>query len=110
MGEDGIPPVQAVGGDRAVTGLTVEGTGVGKGRKGDQSESVKSDTVGTKKTNVLGDAVQVCFEMDDNTGKMVARLKDSTTGEVLRQIPPEEMLKIAKMVNQFLGICVDRHS
>jgi len=33
-----------------------------------------------------------------------------TTGEVIRQIPPEEMLKLAEAIDKYLGLFVDRQS
>jgi flagellar protein FlaG len=53
---------------------------------------------------------RLVFEKDDTTGKMVARLKDPLTGELIRQVPPEELLKVAESVNRYLGLLVDRKS
>jgi flagellar protein FlaG len=67
-------------------------------------------SVQPQKVQVLDDLIQLVFEHDDNTGRMVARVKNSTTGEVLRQIPPEEMLKLARLIDKYLGLFVDRQS
>ncbi len=36
------------------------------------------------------------FEMDEEAGRTVVRVVDAASGEVIRQIPPEEMLAAAK--------------
>jgi uncharacterized FlaG/YvyC family protein len=45
---------------------------------------------------------QVQFKLDQESGKMVFYLKDAQTGETLRQIPDETVLRISKHISQFL--------
>lgn len=45
---------------------------------------------------------QLQFELDQSAGKMVFYLKDAQTGETLRQIPDETVLRISKNINQYL--------
>ena len=40
------------------------------------------------------------FSVDDDSGRMVIKVLDSTTQEVIRQIPGEEALKFARMLNE----------
>lgn len=47
-------------------------------------------------------ANQLQFELDQDADKMVFYLKDAQTGETLRQIPDETVLRISKNINQFL--------
>ena len=42
------------------------------------------------------------FSVDSDTKKPIVKMVDSTTGEVIRQIPSEEMLAIARSIDQFL--------
>jgi len=46
------------------------------------------------------------FQLDDATGKTVVRVIDIATEEVIRQIPSEEMLAIAKAIDQMKGLLV----
>lgn len=46
------------------------------------------------------------FSVDDDTGKIVVKLIDTATSEVLRQIPSEEMLHIATMIDKLQGILI----
>lgn len=42
------------------------------------------------------------FKLDDESGRAIFYLKDATSGEVLRQIPNEAMLRLSKNIEQFL--------
>ncbi len=53
---------------------------------------------------------RLTFARDDDTGKMIARLTDPETGEVIRQVPPEELLNLARSIDRYLGLLVDRKS
>jgi len=40
--------------------------------------------------------VKIHFEIDDKTSEIVTRIVDSKTGDLIRQIPSEEVLRIAR--------------
>ena len=42
------------------------------------------------------------FEKDEDTEKMVFSIKNSDTGEVIRQIPSKELLEVSKQISQYL--------
>lgn len=46
---------------------------------------------------------QFQFELDQDADKMVFYLKDAQTGETIRQIPDETVLRISRNINQFLA-------
>ena len=46
------------------------------------------------------------FSMDDDTGVTVVKVVDKETKEVVRQIPSEEMLAIAKALDTVQGLLV----
>lgn len=43
---------------------------------------------------------QLNFERDEATGRTVIRVIDPASGEVIRQMPPEEILNLAAMLHQ----------
>lgn len=47
------------------------------------------------------------FEMDEDAQRLVVSIVDSSTGEVLRTIPSEAVLRVAKMIVQLQGSGVD---
>jgi flagellar protein FlaG len=50
------------------------------------------------------------FELDPASGKLVTRLVDTTDHEVLRQIPSEEMLRIAEALDRVQGLLLEHHA
>jgi len=48
------------------------------------------------------------FSLDEDTGITVVKVIDVTTKEVIRQIPSEEMLVIAKAIDQMKGLLVQQ--
>lgn len=46
------------------------------------------------------------FHVDQDTGRTIAELVD-TEGQVLRQVPTEEALRIAKAIGKYQGMFVD---
>ena len=47
------------------------------------------------------------FSMDDASGKMVVKITDTETNKVIRQIPSETMLKIAKELGHLSGLLLE---
>lgn len=48
--------------------------------------------------------------VDQVTGAYVARVVNPETGEVVRQLPPEELLRISRNIDAMLGVLVDRRA
>lgn len=48
------------------------------------------------------------FYVDKDTKKTVVKVLDAQTHEVIRQIPPEEMLKVSQRISELLGILIDQ--
>lgn len=44
------------------------------------------------------------FSVDEETGRTVVKVLDSRSGEVIRQIPPEEMLALAEDLERLQGL------
>jgi len=55
-----------------------------------------------KKLQMLNSQLKV--ETDEDTGIRVIKIIDKETDEVIRQIPPEVMLKIAKYLDEVTGL------
>jgi len=53
-------------------------------------------------------AQNLLFSVDKGTGKTVIRVVDSQTKEVVRQIPTEEVLSIARALDQMQGLLFNR--
>ena len=44
------------------------------------------------------------FSVDSSTGSTVVRVVDSSTGDLVRQIPSEEVIRIAESIDPFQGL------
>ncbi len=49
---------------------------------------------------------QVQFSVDDATGKTVLRVTDAESGAVLRQIPGDEALSMARILDRMQGVLI----
>lgn len=48
------------------------------------------------------------FSIDRDTSRVVIRVTDSSTGEVIRQIPPDEILRMDKELDRMLGMLLNK--
>ena len=48
------------------------------------------------------------FEEDDETEELIVKVMDRDSEELIRQIPPEAMLQVAKRMDEMAGLFVDR--
>ena len=46
------------------------------------------------------------FNIDKDSGQTIVKIVDSTTDEVIRQIPSEEMVAMAKALDQIQGLLI----
>jgi hypothetical protein len=117
--DDSISPIRPISGDRIFrlgSDLPLRSSGSKVGRRpGEESGGFAGgfaegiDPVDTLKLRLQLARAELSFEEDENSGKIVVRLKDPRTGELIRQIPSEEMLKIASAMDENLGLLVDGH-
>jgi flagellar protein FlaG len=60
--------------------------------------------------NLSGMHTELSFSVDKESGKMVLRIVDSETKEVIRQIPHEDALRLASRITTLLGLFVDENA
>jgi flagellar protein FlaG len=51
-------------------------------------------------------SVGLQFEIDKDTDKVIVKVIDRTSGEVIRQMPSEEVVRIAKLLGKVPGLLV----
>lgn len=49
-------------------------------------------------------STKITFDVDEATGHSVIRVLDKETGELIRQVPPEELLILAAKMKQLSGL------
>ena len=79
------------------------------GEKSDQAGMLvsMSNTVADSKGIDLSDS-RLSFAIDEDTGKTVINIVDNKTGDILRQIPPDDILKLKKRIGEIQGLLLDR--
>ena len=50
------------------------------------------------------------FSVDSRSGSVIMRVVDSQTGEVIRQVPSEELLVVARTLDKLKGILLHRQA
>lgn len=60
--------------------------------------------LGTALSKVEGD---FSVSVDKESGMVVIRITDSVTGEVVRQVPPKELLEADRSMERIVGLIVD---
>jgi len=51
--------------------------------------------------------VNLKFEVHEATGEFVIRVYDEETDEIIREVPPEELLDLAAKMEQMMGVLLD---
>lgn len=97
------------GGAAAAPGPVVQQTGVGAAlAAGGLAEVQKA---ANRAQEMLGrTASSLKFAVDDATGTVVVKVVDTETEQVIRQIPSEEMLAIARNMEQLKGLLLKREA
>lgn len=60
--------------------------------------------------NIRQYKINLDFSVDERTKKVIIKLVDSETMEVIKEIPPQELRKIAENISKFIGLLVDGKS
>jgi flagellar protein FlaG len=90
-GVTGVKPVGGVDSSASVESI-----------KAELRESVK---LANERLSTRGQRVEI--GVDNNTGTIVVKVSDVNTGEMVRQIPSEDMLRITRNIDALTGILVD---
>lgn len=51
--------------------------------------------------------IQLDYSVEKKTGDLVVRVKDRDTGDVIRQIPPEALVKLREKLKELRGVLFD---
>lgn len=55
-------------------------------------------------------ASELSFSLDEDSGRVLLRVIDRNTDEVIRQIPSEELLRISKALDRFQGLFLNKEA
>ncbi len=76
-----------------------------------EKDQVQSEELLSQIKSLTEDGLySVRFENDNEAGELIVKVVDRETDEVIRQIPPEELLDLTKRLNDLRGNIVDTTS
>lgn len=52
--------------------------------------------------------ISLSFDVDDKTHDIVVKIINRETGKLIRQIPPEELLKLRQKLEELVGVLVNK--
>jgi len=61
-------------------------------------------------TSIRNMSTRLSFTYDSKAERNIIRIVDSETGKVIRQIPPEEMIRLSEHIKEVIGALVDKHA
>lgn len=70
------------------------------------SESIKS-LVESANVELGKRHTSLSFKIDDGTDSIVVQIIDTASGDVIRQIPPDEILALRKRLQETIGVLLD---
>jgi len=96
--------------DRRASGASIEAAASGKAgsaAKDGKQPSPSLEAALERLTDALRTAsVSVQFEIDSTSHRVITKVMDKTSGEVIRQIPTEELVRISDAMTQLQGLFV----
>ncbi|TXI29897.1 MAG: flagellar protein FlaG [Aquipseudomonas alcaligenes] len=78
----------------------LQGAQAALGSEGEAARTQVEDAVSTIQGFVQSVRRNLDFQLDDSTGRVVVKVTDSESGDVIRQIPSEEALKLAESLQE----------
>jgi flagellar protein FlaG len=90
-------------------------TGASDGGKANAAPKAAGD-LSAEKTRALAVELNKALEqvecnysvsVDDDTGMMVVRITDTETGDIVKQVPPQQVLDVSVSVEKIVGLLVN---
>lgn len=83
------------------------GAGKRAGRR-DEEERAVNQAIEILKDTALAFDRKLDFVVHEETNRMMVRVIDSESGEIIREIPPEQLLNIVAKMHELLGLLFDK--
>ena len=94
----------------AGSGSTAQGANPEANRSNVQPPRQLDELISEVRHMVEPVAQNLVFSLDQATKRTVVRVVDTTTGEVIRQIPSEELLEIGRTLDKLQGLLLHKEA
>ncbi|MCU0593914.1 MAG: flagellar protein FlaG [Desulfobacterota bacterium] len=105
-----LPNSVSLGSVSPAVGSDAVARGVDRG--GEQGKpdprEIEAAISGLKQSFELIHQVDLQFSVHEASGRTVVTVKDALTGEVIREIPPSELLNLAARLDEMIGLLFDQ--
>lgn len=101
------PAVQVTGAAAAQLGGNATQSQFSGNGNGGQGQQPPPDAIEAMNKRLEAWSTGIRFEMNDEAQRMVVSIVDKETGDVIRQVPSEAVLQVAKMIVQMQGSSID---
>lgn len=80
-------------------------------KSGDTKRALMQAITGSIDKAIVGpQRMEVRMRVEEDLNRVIARVVDSETGEVLRELPPDELVELAKRVQALMGAVFDKRA
>ena len=80
-------------------------------KRGETQRALVRAIAGALDKAVVGpQRMEVRMRVEEDLNRVIARIVDSDTGEVIREVPPDELVDLAKRVQALIGAMYDRRA
>ncbi len=80
-----------------------------------KNEEDTDESISTSKQKIIADSIgirlssaSITFTKDKDTDEVIIKIIDNETKEVIKQIPPEEIMKLKRFLTELQGILLDK--
>jgi flagellar protein FlaG len=105
-----VPVAAPAGGPRAVAQTAENQVDAASLPEQPSSEQLQKAVDAIKKSVGSSASSNLQFSIDNETGRTLVRVVDQSTGQTIRQIPTEEVLAMAKAVDQMKGVLLKQQA
>jgi len=74
------------------------------------ADAVRAAAAQLKQVVETASSRRLAFEVDDDSGTLLVQVRDLTSGEVIKQMPSEEILAMRERLDAIVGIFLDEEA
>lgn len=96
--------------DRSASSVKADQEAVSGSSSAKESQKTKEliEQINQFNTDLANSNVTLKIQVDRETGKNLIKVIDRETGEVIREIPPEEVVRLEARIEKMIGLFFDR--
>lgn len=105
---DAAPVIQQDSARRVENGPAVVAPAVQPSEAAKEESGREAEAIGELVDVLRTTAVSLRFEIDESTHRVITKVIDKQTGELIRQMPTVEVLRIARAIDKLQGLFVSQ--